>query len=304
MKGRIVIESEVWIEFLSLSTSSLKALTVTVDALCRVRDERVRLKKKIIIIITGCKVLRTFWKVDNYVPNLHCHLKISIILEPPLQNNSIWRVMINVLQQEKWAKGGLNSIYVCVNIKSLHQITITFSLIPFDNTPGHAFVLSWQSTAPMYQSNWARLWESAMSLTGKPGSGEQLGAFNFRAIMFTPGIWSSVVRKGGGRGDEEKKKTRGRKEKRRPVGGMPKSSLEERPDKFQRSLHCLPAFDIWSLLGTGAEVRPEKPGTYEKFPVLFGAMKAFIFLCRVSWSHIKRSIVSLITGVPQRFGSL
>lgn len=38
---------------------------------------------------------------------------------------------------------------------------------------------------------------------------------------------------------------------------MPKSNLEEPPDRFQWSFHCLPAFDIWSLLGTGAKVRPE-----------------------------------------------
>lgn len=85
--------------------------------------------------------------------------------------------------------------------------------------------------------------------------GEEVGAFNFRAIMFTLGVWSSLVQKGGGR--REEKKMRGRKEWRRPVGGMPKSNLEEPPDRFQWSLHCLPAFDIWSLLGTEAEVRPE-----------------------------------------------
>lgn len=38
---------------------------------------------------------------------------------------------------------------------------------------------------------------------------------------------------------------------------MPRSNLEEPPDRFQWSLYCLPASDIWSLLGTEAEVRPE-----------------------------------------------
>lgn len=55
--------------------------------------------------------------------------------------------------------------------------------------------------------------------------------------------------KGEDEGKKKKKKKesereRGRKERRRPVGGMPKSNLEEPPDRFQWSLHCLPAFDI------------------------------------------------------------
>lgn len=63
---------------------------------------------------------------------------------------------------------------------------------------------------------------------------------------------------------------------------MPKGSLVEPPDRFQWSLHCLPAFDIWSLLGTEFEVRPENQTRNicrerEKFPFLFRSNESIYF---------------------------
>lgn len=41
--------------------------------------------------------------------------------------------------------------------------------------------------------------------------GEEVGAFNFRAIMFTLGVWSTLVRKGGGRKEGKKRREGGKK---------------------------------------------------------------------------------------------
>lgn len=145
----------------------------------------------------GYEILLKGWQL-HYVSILQCQLKVRIFLERERQNDSAAWAMIGAVFRTNWGKSEQKSIREADwkemrlklhSIKSMCVSNFTSVFVnPFVPSPGHsmphkffstrntqglAFVLAWQSAAPMYRSNWARLWESATVLTLKPGSGEK-----------------------------------------------------------------------------------------------------------------------------------